>query len=585
MMRALALAGVHLVIWAGGPAPLHPAAGLELTPNGQVRTPSGTLHLSSAAVARLRRAAVRFLAQRPRSVHGAEVDGSYVAAFVQDGARKGGAADTGTISPAMAQLLDALPKTTAVRAKAPKDRPVPANAPCDIGRDPTDIVQEVPLQVAYDRGLAQLKTKGPISGDSVAVDAHWKRLTDLPVGVTVHLELVHQPGDAKSYVNDVKAALDRAYANSETDDGQKMVFTFDVTERAFSAAPRKCFHEVVMHSKADVISEMSALGPKQLTGDWEGKEPWTWKHEVGHALGIDDRYKIVHDRSGKEHAVSVNTTPDDFMGATKGGHLLPSDATTIAEKARLVIYADPGEILVNGDSSAQNFVIGAPFELSVPTNGTAHVDGMVGYCIDSLRRIPDRGMPLAVSGRAGDLGGAALAALQRVVDVVAAREPGPLEETPGANAAIWRVTDDEPTDDPDALSILDAAGIPADAVYNAPHFGGPPVASAASLPRASIHGDTVRVGSRVVWRGDGEWEPEQALAGAGGRVAIVARRDGSGNGAWELLLGRPLHRALSLPLGDTHDGELTLDGVDRTGRHVRVTRVLDDRSKHLTFSL
>ncbi len=110
------------------------------------------------------------------------------------------------------------------------------------------------------------------------------------------------------------------------------------------------------------------------------------------------------------------------------------------------------------------------------------------------------------------------------------------------------------------------------------------MATAASS-RASIHGDTVRVGTRTVWTGDGEWSPEQALAGAGGRVAIVARRDGSGNGAWELLLGRPLHRALYLGLGDTHTGEIDLDGVDRSGRHVHVTRVLDHRFSHLTFSL
>ncbi len=201
-----------------------------------------------------------------------------------------------------------------------------------------------------------------------------------------------------------------------------MDFTFDVVERASSAAPRKCFHEVIMHPKADVVGEMSDLGPKQLTGDWEAQEQWSWKHEMGHILGIDDHYetffvfkdgkhpdvKVPNNptdaqvqkaigphfslRDGKQVTRSTNTTPDDFMGSTRAGHLRKIDARRIANRALLVVHDVPGDILVNRDATSQNLIVGAPFDLTIPTNGFAHVDGMVAYCIDASRLAPAPGL-------------------------------------------------------------------------------------------------------------------------------------------------------------------------------------------------
>ena len=88
--------------------------------------------------------------------------------------------------------------------------------------------------------------------------------------------------------------------------------------------------------------------------------------------------------------------------------------------------------------------------------------------------------------------------------------------------------------------------------------------------------------ARLVWRG-GEWAPADTAIGAGGAVAFVARRDGSGNGAWEL--ATPSKRLLSLPLGDIHTGSLAIDGVDASGRRVTVTRRFDDDLSHVSFSL
>jgi len=266
---------------------------------------------------------------------------------------------------------------------------------------------------------------------------------------------------------------------------------------------------------------------------------------IGSAYSLHDGHVIVKPKPG------LLDTKNDIMVGVRNGRLRALDLRQIVANADLVVHAAPGTILVNKDSGAQNLVIGAPFALRIPVNQTAHVDGMVAYCIDVSRHTPQPGTRLDVLGRAGDLGGDALNALQRVVDVVAAREPGPLLATPGANDAIWRVSDDQQVgdDDPDAQAILAAAGIPAGQVsvsFAAPHFDDPDPASPDSeqltpagavvppvpvvtptpapaavvsrlvvTPRNPRHGRVVLIGARV------------GVSGADGRVAVDLVRHGT----------------------------------------------------------
>ncbi|WP_157592043.1 hypothetical protein [Solirubrobacter soli] len=110
---------------------------------------------------------------------------------------------------------------------------------------------------------------------------------------------------------------------------------------------------------------------------------------------------------------------------------------------------------------------------------------------------------------------------------------------------------------------------------------------------AYAHGSAVQTralagGSpRAVWRKAG-WFPLAVAPGAGNATAFVAGRDGAGNGAFQLLLarpGQPVKRLLYLPLGDTHSGRLTIDGIDTAGHELRVTRELDGAVSHRSFSL
>jgi hypothetical protein len=192
----------------------------------------------------------------------------------------------------------------------------------------------------------------------------------------------------------------------------------------------------------------------------------------------------------------------DLMNG-RGPQVQPGDLANYLANATEILVLRPGDLLLDKDGSQQGMVVtggGNPgnivvpditreIPIVVPPGITVQEDGLVAYCIDLHLDPPGSNGSQAgfdFLGRAGDLGTPAMAALQRVVDQVAARAPGPLEATPGASDAIWRVTDDEPIhpgDEADAAdAILAAAGVspdPADGqAFNAPHFTDP----AAGLP-------------------------------------------------------------------------------------------------------
>ena len=359
---ATASAAPHIVVWSGGNLPTSAAAGVEISTSGSARTIDGagterSLAVSKRQLARIRAAAGRVLDKRPPNGRAGGLDGGYVSAFIQDGARFDAVVDTGRDSAPIADLVDSLPRPAGIRPAGPSPSKPPTTAPCEPGKTPTEITQEVPMGMADAARLVKTSPKGPIAGD--------------------------------------KQVLDRAYHGAQATDGGLLTFTFDIVDRAPGAAPRPCFHEVIMHPKADVRSNMSDFGPKQLTGDWEAKESWAWPHEVGHALGLKDQYVdyFVFKKPGHpDIPLPENATPaeikaaigphfslkdgtvvsksnagtgDDLMAAVRNGRLAQAAVDLLARSAELVIYDVPGEILLNKDVSAQNLVVGAPFEIRV----------------------------------------------------------------------------------------------------------------------------------------------------------------------------------------------------------------------------
>ena len=143
-------------------------------------------------------------------------------------------------------------------------------------------------------------------------------------------------------------------------------------------------------------------------------------------------------------------------------------------KNKLTIEAKPGDILLNKDGSAQNLAVGAPFELTVSPGKPGHADGLVAYCIDLRHHVPSEGQGFDVLGPAAAQPEPAMKYLQRVLEVAAALQPTALAETPGAQDAIWRISDDTFLED--GATIYAMAGVP-DETFNAPHYVNPNAAS------------------------------------------------------------------------------------------------------------
>jgi hypothetical protein len=527
---ASALAAPHVVVWSGGLAPGSAAIGVELQADGSGHVltgdTSGVMHTGAAFVAKgahlaaIRSAASSLLNAGPSVTDAGLQDGGYVTVLVEDGAKRRAIADSGTDAAGVAALVNALnaalpagsrlPGATGTIARADGGRrardvrTAPSTAACPPGQNATDVVKTVPMQTAAAAGIVQLTPKGTFLGDSVAVDGTWKPVR-APTTVTVHLEISQAADDGTDWPSVLKGLLDSKYAGYKVD-GQPVNFVFDTVARAASAAPRPCYHEIFMDSdNRNLRSYVDDVGPAPQGGEWSVFDrPLAAPHEVGQLLSIDDHYSDYFHitRTGANVKLPDNGLEGDALQAalpagirasdgyvfskpwpgygkdlmaTGKGRLRQTDLNRIVAGADIVVHDDPGDVLVNKSPADQNLITAAPFDLRIPKGQHAHVDGLVAYCIDLSRHIPGTtSNAFDALGQASALGGDAMTALQRVVDVIAARQPGPLQAVPGANDAIWRITDDtDATSDPDAVSILQAAGVPPAAsghTYAAPHI-------------------------------------------------------------------------------------------------------------------
>jgi hypothetical protein len=401
------------------------------------------------------------------------------------------------------------------------------------GHHATDVKKYVSLEDAAREGVVtDVRSKGPAGGDALAVDAKSKDIA-APTDITIHAEVsTNIPGADVGALTRTITALANAEQNQYDVDGQPVNIHYDFQPRAAGAAPSNCVHQILVTNdtnadgsptRAVVFGSSDAQG-NVTRGDKAMVIPRAGfnglPHEFGHFMEFGDQYtdSWVPNKGGdpiplpstglegealqaalppgvdasEGRVVSVPREDGDaefgdvMRYAAPGNHYSQADLNGLLAKADIHVHADPGTVVIDKTIGSQNFGVGAPFDLDVPNGGFAHTDGIVAYCLDLLgHETPGVGTnTFDVLPKAGELGGEAMDALQRVLDVIAARQPGPLEETPGANAAVWRVTDDlaiEPDGDPDTVAILQAAGIPLDPAkktFTAPHFDDP----AAAIP-------------------------------------------------------------------------------------------------------
>jgi hypothetical protein len=413
----------------------------------------------------------------------------------------------------------------------------PSVAKCQPGASPIHVTKVISLPNAVATQLVlRLTAKGPVSGDAVALDGKFR--SDVPnaaleyIEVTVDNEVTSSvPGRSAEGAAYALNALAQLASNDYEIGGASVRITPRFTARPAGAGPTPCFNQIELTNgdrwtasptsrdlrNQQIIPGAAAIG---AGGADLGSE---LEYIVGRAeLGFPDRSsdflstplgelplpgsftgealdQLLHMAEVSPLSAQVHSEPDpksdphDVM-ATGTGRYTADDVRALlaANSYQYRVLAKPGQLLGNKHVGGQNLGVGAPGSVTIGPGETVHVDGIVAYCLDLLDHAsPQSGVDtFDVLPQVGDYGGAAMQALQRVLEVVAAREPGPLEETPGASAAIWRVTDGlDPQGDDAAVSILQAAGVPvdpADTAYDTPHLVDPAAAAPGPVALASF---------------------------------------------------------------------------------------------------
>lgn len=447
----------------------------------------------------------------------------YAAVTVKLGTKERTALGMHGISPQMKALLDAL------NVALPPDRvlPVPeglvataADSPpgakCPPGETPTTASREVSLKDAAKAGMVKLTSKGKISGDGVKVEGTWKPIK-APVKLRVNIEFVDSgPSPTAPTPASVAGQIEGQLNGKLNYKGQPIKVDVVAKRRSSTDAPTPCFHQIYFYPDNGVRDYVDGLdgltNPQPQGGQWNyggANDAVTWAHETMHLAGLNDQYRDFFQVGGKEYPVpsSVNSEDkealkkwaeskgldvnagtlhsiphkgheNDLMGSAQGGFNVPegSLAKIWALSAKTVdIHGEPGDILLNKNPGHQNLGVGAAFDMSVKPGKPAVKEGMVAYCIDLQDKGPAVGDVFDVLGNAAARPEPGMAELARVLQHVDSLQQRLLQEVPGAQLAVWRVTNEDGTTSfsSTADEILAGAQIPAGVNYNTPHFETP----------------------------------------------------------------------------------------------------------------
>lgn len=492
-------------------------------------TKAGSFSPAAAQLAAIRAAAkAAFAKPGVQTAHDSSrgSHGGYASAVIEIGGKTRTLLGVNTSSAKLRALLVEVNK--ALPAAAQLDDPAtglaqistgPSTAACPPGQGPTTISRRLPLDKAAELGIVTLTAKGGYAGDAVAVDAKWKP-TDAPVTVQVDIEFSSYPGGPTA--SQVEASIESRLPPRTAIDGTEVKFDIVARGRAPGASPSPCFHQVELLHDSKYRGDAGEADQNPLTTPQAGRWPTgrgkvgdrqVWTHEALHFAGLGDRYasffKVgkklypipddidLEDKkalaewaksqgldinAGKAGTKALPGHEQDIMGEIfKGTEKLQQidvDTFAVIGADELTIEGKPGDLLLNKEATAQNLMVGAPFELTVKPGKDGHADGLVAYCIDLGRHSPAEGQGYDVLGSAGAQPQESMHYLQRLADVAAALQTEPLDVPAGAQDAIWRVTDESPPFE-SGEAVLALAGIP-DITFDAPHFSNPNAGSPAT---------------------------------------------------------------------------------------------------------
>jgi hypothetical protein len=368
----------------------------------------------------------------------------------------------------------------------------------DLAHPGTIVGCPMSLRDAVAQGRAVVRAKGDYYGDQIAILVdNTDTLKCESVNVKLYLDL-WGPGASPSVAAGIEEAIEQTWGDMVTSDGKP--FDVDVITHisadATTAPGTPGFHQIKIVADDTTRSFVAGVfdGTGAETGIWvalgANKEE-IWAHEAGHLMGLDDQYEEyikqkdasalkdsqwkrdgdgkafsstelaaeVHDRlhsfsgltriqivqgldkpSRKQYLISKSGNRRNLM-ARLDGVVQQSDIDFIASRAGLIVEVRPGDILVNTDSTEQNFAIARSEDVFAPAGGQKYLGGLWVACIDAAKAAPLEGREFDVAPRLSEWTGIESAFfLQELLDYVDGQE-GFCDFS--SQDAIWRITDNQ----------------------------------------------------------------------------------------------------------------------------------------------
>ena len=302
----------------------------------------------------------------------------------------------------------------------------------------------------------------------------------------------------------------------KTKGGDPIRFKLEFAFRAPEAEERFNYHQVlVINPTVDLDepnpnyrSNVTHRGSPNKFGEQSGGtfgaaglNPTVLAHEMLHLAGLGDRYADFYRVGGKDYPLpSAGMKPSElkaFLKAHRPPLPAPPAGRTVSKnvpgtercdimgdsfeldcvkvsrrdldwfesQAGVQVTAQPGDLLLNKDSSRQNMGVGFQTTVYAAPGSTTTANGISVYCIDKDRLFP-AAEGFDVLGPARDL--PAYASLAPLLELSGRIQTGLEETPPGMLNAVWNVTDAASLEfsgsAQESRALLAQAGIPENSV-------------------------------------------------------------------------------------------------------------------------